>query len=54
MGYRRFTFDGGPVEYVVDGPVDARGLLLFHVGTPSAAVIYPGLVQAAAAVGGGR
>lgn len=51
MGYRRFQFEGGVVEYVVDGPTDARGLLLFHVGTPSAAVVYPGLVQAAAARG---
>jgi pimeloyl-ACP methyl ester carboxylesterase len=51
MGYRHFTFDGGTVEYVVDGPTDARGLLLFHVGTPSAAVLYPGLVAAAAAHG---
>jgi pimeloyl-ACP methyl ester carboxylesterase len=51
VGYRQFTFDGGTVEYVVDGPSDASGLLLFHVGTPSAAVIYPGLVSAAAAHG---
>lgn len=51
MGYRRFEFDGGTVEYLVDGPRDARGLLLFHVGTPSAAVMYPGLVAAAAARG---
>ena len=51
MSYRRFQFDGGAVEYVVDGPTDARGLLLFHVGTPSAAVVYPGLVKAAAAHG---
>jgi pimeloyl-ACP methyl ester carboxylesterase len=49
VGYRHFTFDGGTVEYVVDGPTDAPGLLLFHVGTPSAAVIFPGLVEAAAA-----
>jgi pimeloyl-ACP methyl ester carboxylesterase len=51
MGYRRFEFDGGTVEYLVAGPSDARGLLLFHVGTPSAAVLYPGLVAAAAARG---
>lgn len=51
MGYRRLWFDGGVVEYVVDGPRDAQGLLLFHVGTPAAAVAYPGLVAAAAARG---
>ncbi|MBI2781683.1 MAG: alpha/beta hydrolase [Chloroflexi bacterium] len=51
MGYRRFEFDGGTVEYLVDGPPDATELLLFHVGTPSAAVLYPGLVAAAAARG---
>lgn len=51
MGYRRFAFDGGTVEYLVDGPLDAPDLLLFHVGTPSAAVTYPGLVAAAAARG---
>jgi pimeloyl-ACP methyl ester carboxylesterase len=51
MGYRRFRFDGGTVEYVVAGPEQAKGLLLFHVGTPSAAVLYPGLVEAAAAHG---
>jgi pimeloyl-ACP methyl ester carboxylesterase len=51
MGYRRFEHKGGTVEYLVDGPADARELLLFHVGTPSAAVLYPGLVAAAAARG---
>ena len=51
MGYRRFAFDRGTVEYVVDGPADASGLLLFHVGTPSAAAVYPGLVAAAATHG---
>jgi pimeloyl-ACP methyl ester carboxylesterase len=51
MAYRRFQFDGGTVEYLVDGPPDAAGMLLFHVGTPSAAVTYPGLVAAAAARG---
>jgi pimeloyl-ACP methyl ester carboxylesterase len=51
VGYRRFQFGGGTVEYVVDGPPAAEGLLLFHVGTPSAAVLYPGLVEAAAAHG---
>jgi pimeloyl-ACP methyl ester carboxylesterase len=48
MGYRRLPLDVGFVEYVVDGPEDARDLLIFHVGTPSAAVQYPGLVRAAA------
>lgn len=51
MGNRRLSFDGGVVEYVVAGPPDAPGLLLFHVGTPSAAVAFPGLVAAAAAHG---
>jgi pimeloyl-ACP methyl ester carboxylesterase len=51
VAYRRFDFDGGIVEYLVAGPPDAADLLLFHVGTPSAAVMYPGLVAAAAARG---
>jgi pimeloyl-ACP methyl ester carboxylesterase len=51
MGYQRLQFDGGSVEYVVSGPDDAPDLLLFHVGTPSAAVVYPGLTSAAAAAG---
>lgn len=51
MGYRQFSFDGGTFEYVVGGPPDAPGLLLFHVGTPSAAVVIPGLVEAAATHG---
>jgi pimeloyl-ACP methyl ester carboxylesterase len=51
MGYRRLPLDAGFVEYVVDGPEDARDLLIFHVGTPSAAVQYGGLVRAAAAQG---
>jgi pimeloyl-ACP methyl ester carboxylesterase len=51
MAYRRLEFDGGTVEYLVAGPPDAPDLLLFHVGTPSAAVMYPGLVAAAAARG---
>lgn len=51
MGYRRFEHDGGTIEYVVGGPPAARELLLFHVGTPSAAVLFPGLVAAAAARG---
>jgi pimeloyl-ACP methyl ester carboxylesterase len=51
MGYRHFEFDGGTIEYLVDGPPGATDLLLFHVGTPSAAVMYPGLVAAAAGRG---
>ena len=49
MAYRRLAFDGGSVEYVVSGPEDASNLLVFHPGTPSAAVQYPGLTRAAAA-----
>jgi pimeloyl-ACP methyl ester carboxylesterase len=44
-------FHGGTVEYVVAGPEDAADLLIFHVGTPSAAVQWPGLIRAAAAAG---
>lgn len=51
MGYRRFEHDGLAVEYVVDGPEDARELLVFHVGTPSSAVRWAGLVAAAADAG---
>ena len=42
---------GGTIEYVLDGPDDASDLLLFHVGTPAAAVPHAGLVRAAAAAG---
>lgn len=48
MGYRRFPFEGGTVEYVVDGPDDAPDLFVFHVGTPSAGVPFPHLATAAA------
>ncbi|MEO8274251.1 MAG: alpha/beta fold hydrolase [Chloroflexota bacterium] len=51
MAFRRLELDGGTVEYLVAGPSDAADLLLLHVGTPSAAVLYPGLVAAAAARG---
>src|SRR5262245_46623445 len=51
MAYRRLHLGDGFVEYIVDGPEDARDLLIFHVGTPSAAVRYDGLVRAAGAAG---
>jgi pimeloyl-ACP methyl ester carboxylesterase len=51
MGYRRLQLPEGFVEYVVDGPEDARDLLVFHVGTPSAAVRWSGLIAAATAAG---
>ncbi|HEX3265654.1 MAG TPA: alpha/beta hydrolase [Candidatus Limnocylindrales bacterium] len=51
MGFRTLRVDGGSIEYVVSGPEDAADLLLFHVGTPSGAVVYPGLTKAAAAAG---
>ena len=51
MTYRRLPLDHGFVEYVVDGPEDAPDLLIFHVGTPSAAVRHEGLIRAAAAAG---
>lgn len=51
VGYRRLPYDGGTIEYVIDGPEDARDLLLFHGGSPSAAAAFPGLTRAAAAAG---
>lgn len=51
MAYRKLAWDGGTIEYLVSGPDDAPGLLLFHPGTPSAAVEYPGLIAAAGAAG---
>jgi pimeloyl-ACP methyl ester carboxylesterase len=51
MGYRRLRLPEGFVEYVVDGPEDAGDLLVFHVGTPQAAVRWTGLIRAAAAAG---
>jgi len=51
MAYRRFQFEDGTVEYALDGPRDARDLLVFHVGTPGAAVQWTGLIKAAADVG---
>ena len=51
MAYRRLELDWGVVEYVLDGPEDAPDLLLFHLGTPCAAVAFDGLTRAAAAAG---
>ena len=51
MGYRRLAYDGGSIEYVVGGPEDARDLLIFHNGTPCAAVLDRPLVAAAGAAG---
>lgn len=51
MAYRRLRLSEGFVEYVVDGPEGARDLLVYHVGTPSAAVRWSGLIAAAAAAG---
>ena len=51
MAFRRLAFDDGSIEYIVSGPEDASDLLIFHSGTPSAAVQYPGLTRAAAAAG---
>src|SRR5512132_1277461 len=44
-------YDGGTVEYTLAGPADAPGLLVFHNGTPTAAVAYPALAAAAARAG---
>lgn len=49
MAYRRLRVSDGFVEYVVDGPEDARHLLILHSGTPAAATRWDGLVKAAAA-----
>lgn len=51
MAYRRLPLADGWVEYLDSGPEDAVDLLIFHVGSPGAAVLYPGLVRAAAARG---
>ena len=51
MAYRQLAFDGGTIEFIVDGPDDAPDLLLFHLGTPCAAVPFDGLTRAAAAAG---
>jgi pimeloyl-ACP methyl ester carboxylesterase len=51
VGYRRLHLDRGVIEYLVDGPEDARDLLLFHLGTPCAAAPFDGLTSAAAVAG---
>jgi pimeloyl-ACP methyl ester carboxylesterase len=51
VAYRNLRLARGSVEYLVDGPEDARDLLVFHAGTPSAAVRWPGLIEAASAAG---
>jgi pimeloyl-ACP methyl ester carboxylesterase len=51
VAYRDLAIEGGSVEYLVRGPSDALDLLLFHVGTPCAAVGFDGLTDAAAAAG---
>ncbi len=51
MAYRRLAFDGGTVEYLVEGSPDAPELVLVHPGSPSAAVVHRGLARAAAAAG---
>jgi len=51
MGYRRLRLGDGWVEFLDSGPEDAADLLIFHVGSPGAAVLFPGLVRAAIARG---
>ena len=51
MAYQQLPLASGVIEYVVDGPADAPDLLLFHLGTPCAAVPFDGLTRAAAAAG---
>ena len=52
MPYRTLKLgDGRDLEFHVSGPAKAESLLVFHVGSPSAAVGYPGLTAAAAARG---
>ncbi len=43
--------DGSEVEYCLGGQPDGDGLLVFHVGTPSAASEFPPLTAAAARKG---
>lgn len=51
MGYRKLLVERDWVEYLDGGPDNAPDLLLFHIGSPGAAVLYPGLVRAAATHG---
>jgi pimeloyl-ACP methyl ester carboxylesterase len=51
VAYETLVVDGSEIEYVVAGPEDAHDLLLFHLGTPCAAVPFDGLTRAAAAAG---
>jgi pimeloyl-ACP methyl ester carboxylesterase len=52
MPYRKLKLgDGRDLEYHVSGPPTAKDLLVFHVGSPAAAVGYPGLTAAAARLG---
>ncbi len=44
------TADGAVLEYLVSGPPDGRALL-FHVGTPNAAIHFRGIVEPATALG---
>ena len=45
--------DGRILEFCRSGPEDASQTLVFHVGTPSAAVVFPHVTDAAAARGVG-
>jgi pimeloyl-ACP methyl ester carboxylesterase len=42
---------GGSLEFCRSGPQDADTLLVFHVGSPSAATVFPNVTEAAAARG---
>jgi pimeloyl-ACP methyl ester carboxylesterase len=48
MGYRLIRLADSVVECHISGPADALDLLVFHVGSPSAAVPFPALTAAAA------
>ena len=43
--------DGRSLEFCRTGPVDPSGWLIFHVGTPSAAALFPHVTSAAEARG---
>lgn len=51
MGYRLAELPDGAVEIHLSGPADARGLLVFHVGTPNGTTGFRGLTAAAAQLG---